>query len=60
MLPLYDPPREDSKSTIATAPQKACTVKMVTGDQLAVGREIAEQLNMGHNLVDAKLLFRYF
>ncbi len=55
LLPLYDPPRDDSKSTIATARQMGCVVKMVTGDQLAIGREIAAQLDMGRNLVDAKV-----
>ncbi|MEZ6122760.1 MAG: HAD family hydrolase [Planctomycetaceae bacterium] len=54
VLPLYDPPREDSKATIATARKMGCAVKMVTGDQLAIGREIATQLDMGRNLVDAK------
>jgi H+-transporting ATPase len=55
VLPLYDPPREDSKTTIATAKRMGCRVKMVTGDQLAIGREIASQLEMGRNLVDAKV-----
>jgi H+-transporting ATPase len=55
VLPLYDPPREDSKSTIATARQMGCAVKMVTGDQLAIGREIATQLDMGNKLVDASV-----
>ncbi|MEZ6097821.1 MAG: plasma-membrane proton-efflux P-type ATPase [Pirellulaceae bacterium] len=55
VLPLYDPPREDSKATIATARQMGCSVKMVTGDQIAIGREIASQLDMGRNLVDAKV-----
>ncbi|MEZ6062126.1 MAG: plasma-membrane proton-efflux P-type ATPase [Planctomycetaceae bacterium] len=55
VLPLYDPPREDSKATIATARKMGCAVKMVTGDQLAIGREIATQLDMGRNLVDAKV-----
>jgi len=35
VLPLFDPPREDSKSTIATAVQMGVKVKMVTGDQVA-------------------------
>ncbi|KAA5539481.1 plasma-membrane proton-efflux P-type ATPase [Roseiconus nitratireducens] len=55
VLPLYDPPREDSKVTIATARQMGCQVKMVTGDQLAIGREIAAQLDMGRQFVDAKV-----
>ncbi|TWU44418.1 Calcium-transporting ATPase 1 [Novipirellula aureliae] len=54
VLPLSDPPREDSASTIATAHQMGCAVKMVTGDQLAIAREVATQLDMGFNLVDAQ------
>ena len=55
ILPLYDPPRDDSKSTIHTAREMGVKVKMVTGDQLAIGREIASQLGMGTNLVNADL-----
>jgi len=55
ILPLFDPPREDSKATIETARQMGVRVKMVTGDQLAIGREIAGQLGLGTNLVDAGL-----
>ena len=53
VLPLFDPPREDSKATIATARQMGVNVKMVTGDQLAIGRETAGQLGLGTNILDA-------
>jgi H+-transporting ATPase len=53
VLPLFDPPREDSKTTIATARQMGVSVKMVTGDQLAIARETAGQLGMGANILDA-------
>jgi H+-transporting ATPase len=53
VLPLYDPPREDSKVTIAAARQMGVNVKMVTGDQLAIGRETAGQLGLGPNILDA-------
>ncbi len=53
VLPLYDPPREDSRETIATARDMGVSVKMVTGDQLAIGREIAGQLGMGTKLLEA-------
>ncbi len=56
VLPLFDPPRPDSKSTIETATQMGIAVKMVTGDQLAIARETARQLGMGSNIVDASLL----
>jgi H+-transporting ATPase len=53
VLPLFDPPREDSKATIATARQMGVNVKMVTGDQVAIARETAGQLGMGTNILDA-------
>jgi H+-transporting ATPase len=53
VLPLFDPPREDSKATIATARQMGVNVKMVTGDQLSIAKEIAKQLGLGTNILDA-------
>jgi H+-transporting ATPase len=56
VLPLFDPPREDSKATIATASQMGVKVKMVTGDQIAIAKEMARQLGLGQNIVDAAIL----
>jgi H+-transporting ATPase len=56
VLPLFDPPREDSKETIATARQMGIGVKMVTGDQLAIAREISAQLGLGPNIIEASAL----
>jgi H+-transporting ATPase len=56
VLPLFDPPREDSKTTIATASQMGIKVKMVTGDQMAIAKEMARQLGLGQNIVDAAIL----
>ena len=56
VLPLFDPPREDSKATIATAVQMGVKVKMVTGDQVAIAKEMARQLGLGQNIVDAAVL----
>lgn len=56
VLPLYDPPREDSKATIATAKSMGINVKMVTGDQVAIAREIAREVGLGPNILDANLL----
>jgi H+-transporting ATPase len=55
VLPLSDPPREDSKATIATAREMGIRVKMVTGDQVAIGKEIASQVGLGTNVLDASL-----
>ena len=53
VLPLFDPPRDDAKATIATARQMGVSVKMVTGDALAIARETAKKLGMGTNILDA-------
>jgi len=42
VLPLFDPPREDAKATLATARQLGVKVKMVTGDALAIAQETAK------------------
>jgi H+-transporting ATPase len=56
VLPLFDPPREDAKSTIATARQMGVKIKMVTGDALAIARETAKTLGMGANILDGASL----
>jgi len=53
VLPLFDPPRVEAKTTIATAGQMGVNVKMVTGDALAIARETAEKLGLGTNILDA-------
>jgi len=53
VLPLFDPPREDAKATIATALAMGVKIKMVTGDALAIARETARKLGMGTNILDA-------
>ena len=53
VLPLFDPPREQAKATIATAQQMGVNVKMVTGDALAIARETAGKLGLGTNILDA-------
>jgi H+-transporting ATPase len=56
VLPLFDPPREDAKATVATAAQMGVKIKMVTGDALAIAREMAKTLGMGANILDANTL----
>jgi H+-transporting ATPase len=55
VIPLYDPLREDSKDTIEAAGQMGITMKMVTGDQVAIAREIGTQLGLGTNILDASV-----
>jgi H+-transporting ATPase len=56
VLPLFDPPREDAKTTVATAIQMGVKIKMVTGDALAIARETAKTLGMGTNILDGASL----
>ncbi len=56
VLPLFDPPRDDAKSTIATAEQMGVKVKMVTGDAVAIAQETAKTLGMGADILDATTL----
>ncbi|HVB33613.1 MAG TPA: plasma-membrane proton-efflux P-type ATPase [Patescibacteria group bacterium] len=56
VLPLFDPPREDSRPMIETATQMGIRVKMVTGDQTAIAKEMARQLGLGQNILDASIL----
>jgi H+-transporting ATPase len=57
ILPFYDPPREDSAETISQARHHGIQVKMVTGDNLAIAREIAGQLGLGRKIHRADQLF---
>ena len=47
LLSLSDPPRDDSASTIAAARKMGLQVRMVTGDNLAIAREISRELKLG-------------
>ncbi len=56
MLPLADPPRDDSAATVTAARALGVTVKMVTGDQVPIGKEIARQVGLGEQILDAAAL----
>lgn len=51
LIALYDPPREDSAETIKSAQSMGVDVKMVTGDHLAIAREIARQVNLNSSRI---------
>ncbi len=54
LLPLFDPPREDSQATIKKAMALGLSVKMVTGDNIAIAKQIANVLGIGDNIFDAR------
>jgi len=53
VLPLFDPPREQARATIETARQMGVSVKMLTGDAIAIARETARKLGLGPDILDA-------
>jgi len=57
ILPLYDPPREDSADVIKDAEKHGVEVKMVTGDNLAIGKEIGRQLGLKSDMLVAEDVF---
>jgi H+-transporting ATPase len=57
LLPLLDPPRLDSKQTVAEARELGVAVKMVTGDDVAIARTISSELGMGSHIQLASDLF---
>ncbi len=56
ILSLFDPPREDSAETIARAKKYGVHIKMVTGDNLSIARQIAGKLNLGTNILKSDIL----
>ncbi|MEM9221572.1 MAG: plasma-membrane proton-efflux P-type ATPase [Pseudomonadota bacterium] len=57
LLSLIDPPREDASDTIRETKALGLDVKMITGDDVAIGSEIAGRLGMGTRLLLANDVF---
>ena len=55
VLSLSDPPRPDSKATVAAAAGLGVPLKMVTGDQVLIARETCRELGLHDNVLDAAL-----
>lgn len=47
MYPMFDPPREDTAQTIAEAQKLGLSVKMLTGDAIAIAKETCKMLALG-------------
>ncbi|GKA76039.1 ATPase 8-like protein isoform X2 [Tanacetum coccineum] len=56
LLPLFDPPKHESAETIRRALELGVKVKMITGDQLAIGKEIGRRLGMGTDMYPSSSL----
>ncbi|QSH40294.1 plasma-membrane proton-efflux P-type ATPase [Lentisphaerota bacterium ZTH] len=58
IIPLFDPPRDDSAETIRQAKEHGLDVKMVTGDDVAIASEISGKLGMGTRIQAAADTFK--
>ncbi len=56
LIPLYDPPRDDSKAVIAEMTNYGVQVKMVTGDNLAIAKEIGRLLGLEQESIRSQQL----
>ncbi|KAK9372164.1 E1-E2 ATPase-domain-containing protein [Lipomyces chichibuensis] len=56
MLPMFDPPREDTAQTIAEAKQLGLNVKMLTGDAIAIAKETCRMLALGTKVYNSQRL----
>ncbi|WP_090876930.1 plasma-membrane proton-efflux P-type ATPase [Bauldia litoralis] len=57
LLPLFDPPRDDALETIHRARSMGLDIRMVTGDHVAIAREIAGKLDLGTDIIAADKAF---
>ncbi len=58
ILPLFDPPRDDAKETIKHIKDLGVDIKMVTGDNIAIAKQIAAELDLGTNILPAEQLIK--
>mmetsp|Transcript_2302 Transcript_2302/g.3500 ORF Transcript_2302/g.3500 Transcript_2302/m.3500 type:complete len:1031 (-) Transcript_2302:410-3502(-) len=56
LVPLFDPPRDDSAETIVRCLELGVMVKMLTGDHLNIAKETGRRLGMGNNMFLAKII----
>jgi len=51
LIPLYDPPRDDSRQVIAEMRNYGVRVKMITGDNLAIAKEVGRLLDLDQRTI---------
>ncbi|CAI7625815.1 unnamed protein product [Penicillium viridicatum] len=56
IMPCMDPPRHDTAKTVSEAQELGLSVKMLTGDAVAIARETARRLGLGTNIYNAERL----
>ncbi len=58
VLSLFDPPRKDAKDMIREAKDHGVDIKMVTGDNIAIAKQIAGELGLGQNILLAEQIIK--
>jgi len=56
MLPMFDPPRDDTAHTILEAQNLGLSVKMLTGDAIAIAKETCKLLALGTKVYNSQRL----
>eukprot|EP01126_Amoeba_proteus_P049138 TRINITY_DN5726_c0_g2_i12.p1 TRINITY_DN5726_c0_g2~~TRINITY_DN5726_c0_g2_i12.p1 ORF type:complete len:467 (+),score=115.70 TRINITY_DN5726_c0_g2_i12:119-1519(+) len=56
LIPLFDPPRDDTAEVIKKANKMGIDVKMITGDQTAIAKETCRMLDISDNIYPADIL----
>ena len=51
LITFLDPPRPDTKETIERAHSYGVEVKMITGDQVAIAKEMCRIIGLGQNIL---------
>ncbi len=56
LIPMYDPLHPDSKKIVHAIKNSGVSIKMLTGDNTAIARQIAEKLSIGTKIIDTNEL----
>ncbi|GAA5999350.1 plasma-membrane proton-efflux P-type ATPase [Rhodotorula paludigena] len=56
LLCMSDPPRHDTPATVREAQELGISIKMLTGDAVAIAKETCRQLSMGDKVYDSERL----
>ncbi len=60
LVALHDPLRDDTKELVRELKELGVSVKLLTGDALPIGREIAKEAGIGGNVISVSHLKEYF
>lgn len=56
IIPLFDPPRNDTASTLKESISMGIKIKMITGDHISIAKQIADKVSLGTHILNASIL----